>query len=420
MLESFRNRKNKFYKMNKILFFLIIIISIFIFTISRSQSIDSVVYQVNTVGKSTNGDLQFWIYLKLNQNEEFSLDNLDNTHEIEIRNKEDDKSIGKGVLPKQISSNNNYIVGNFELTKGLIKYLIDERSSYYLYSKEDIIIKIDNTIDSTKNREIVITPSVLKAATLDKLKFSKDYFDLLLKKYGDASFLYGNFIDAGTQVYTDDSSKSNYVFQFNYTTSLFYSRHFSVAASGRFSTKTNDPLSKFSIFPLYYNYLYFNEYVPLQATILSGIEANQNFTIQKFSAGGEVQAIIPNFIDFTGGENRIRLKPVFKLGMKWLKEYRTNDKYNQSDNDGQVFTELYYFIPVYKSYSLLLTGNAFNNFTGITSGNGWLYQYNLTLGVELPVTGLNVIAKYSQGSNDINYEYDSQLILGLIMDLFDK
>lgn len=400
--------------------FLLFLLSFFTVTVLRSQSIDSVVYQVNTVGKTSAGDLQFWIYLKLNPNEQFSLENLDNVKEIEIRNKEDDKSIGRGVLPKQFAPNNNYIVGNFELTKSLIKYLIDERSNYYLYTKEDIVILLDNEFDSAKHREIVITPADLKKATQDKLKFSKDYFDLLLKKYGDASFLYGNFIDAGAQVDTDDSSNSNYVFQFNYTTSLFYSKHFSLAASGRFSTKSNDPLSKFAFYPFYYNHLFFNKYVPLQATAISGITGNQNFTVQKYSAGGEVQGIIPNFIDFTGGENRIRLKPILKLGMKWLKEYRNDVSNSQFGNDGQIYTEFYYYIPVYKSYSVLFTGNAFNNFTGNTSGNGWLYQYNLTLGVELPVTGLNVIAKYSQGSNDVNYEYDSQLILGLIMDLLGK
>lgn len=388
---------------------------------SYSGSIDTVTYQVNTIGAS---ELQVWIFLNMRDDERISRRNniqqFNSEYKIEIRNNENDATAGSGIINwNQISPNNKFIIGKFELSKSLIQEIIKPENNYYLFTQSDIKVIINNKNDTSIERNIMISPAELKAATLQKLIFSEEYFNMLLKKYGDASFLYGNFIDAGAEVDTDDSSQSNYVMQFNYTAPLLFSKYLSIAASGRFSTKSNDPLSRFSVFPMY-NYLYFNKAVPMQMTLFSGIEGNQNFTTQMFSAGGGVQAIIPNFINFTGGENRIRLKPILKVGMKWLKEYRTEDRSEQLGNDGQIFCELYYYIPVYKSYSILLTGNTFNNFTGNTGGNGWLYQYNLTLGVELPVTGFNVIAKYSQGSNDVNYEYDSQLILGLMMGLFEK
>lgn len=384
------------------------------------QQIDSVVYQVNTIGAN---ELQFWIYIRLGSNEVISLKNnfpqFNSEYNISIRKNENDVTAGTGKISwKEIPAFGKYIIGKFDLNRELIKEITDSENQYYLYCEKDIKIIIGNKTDTVKERIISISPSELKSATLNKLIFSEEYFNLLLKKYGDASFLYGNFIDAGAQVETEDSSKSNYVFQFNYNTSLFSSRYFSLAASGRFSTNSNDPLGKFTFYPVYFNYLKFNNIIPFQATFQAGIEGSQNFTIQKMSVAGSLQAIIPNFIDFTGGENRLRLKPILKAGLKDLWQYK-NLQFPNS-NDGQVFAEIYYYIPVFKIYSLLLQGITFNNFSGGNSGRGWLYQYNFTLGMEVPKVGFKVIAKYTQGSNDINYQYDSQLILGLLMDLFEK
>jgi hypothetical protein len=181
-------------------------------------------------------------------------------------------------------------------------------------------------------------------------------------------------------------------------------------------------LNEFALYPIYLNKIFFPEKaVPAyEISLLAGMESNQKFTMQRMAVAGCVQSLIPNLIDFTGGANRLRLKPVIKIGLKGLFEYQDKRLNQSKDNDGQAFAELYYYIPVFKTYCVLIEGNAFNVFTGKNSGLGWKYKYNLTFGVEIQGTELKVIAKYSQGENDVNFIYDSQLLLGLMLDFFEK
>lgn len=395
---------------------LIIFLLFFVSVNSFSQPVDSVVYQVNTIGVQ---ELQLWIYPALRNDEVISLSTLDNVNfygnAVKIKNADHNKTIGTGKIAKEIGA--KYFVITFDLSENLIKDLIDGTIPYYVYTNKNINITVEERSDSTHIRNIFISPADLKNATLGKLKFAEEYWNQLLKASGNSSLLYSNFLDAGKEVDIVDSSVTNYVLQFNYHSRWFFNKYFSYSATGRFSTNKDDPLNKFSFYPVSGNYLSFNRTLPLEISFMLGVEGNQNFTKQSGSGIVSMQAIIPNLIDFTGGANRLRLKPILKLGLKGLLEYRNQNL--EKENASQLFSEFYYYIPVYDVYSILIQGNAFKNFSGRNSGSKWLYQYNLTLGLEVPTVGFKLIAQYTQGSNDINYLYDSQLILGLMMDIFE-
>jgi len=395
----------------------LIILIIVLNNISYSQ-IKSVNYQVNTIGKA---ELNLYVYLD-EKNYEYlprhfkSKPDYPTNINIQIVNAENGAPIGKMTIDDEPagSGGNNYLIFRFSNSKEeTIKELVEGKVPYYIKIDKNIVIHLEDSLD-IETRQIIITPEVLKAATVNKLKLSQKQVDLLVKTQGGISFFYDNFINAGKQVDTDDSSKTNYLLSFSYHANLFKSLNWSI--SGRFSTKKDDPLNKFQFFPLNLNLFkqFRSLYVGADAQI--GMESNQKFTLQRINVTGDLQTIIPNIVDFTNGANRLRLKPVVKIGLKGLFEYKKLQSNTVKSNDAQIFTEVFYYIPILSIYSFLIELNAFNTFKGQNGGNGWKAFYSLTLGVEIPKTDFKVIAKYQKGENDINYKIDSQLILGLMMD----
>lgn len=405
----------------------IAVILTFGFCNSAQSQIRNVEYKVNTIN---GNELQYWIYLETGKEESVSPTfwkepGFPKDLTVEIRDESSDDIIGEGKIKEGIGGipGNKFLIISFtKLPEKEINMLLEAKKSYYLSIKKELDIQLIDSND-IKTGKLLITPEVLKNATMGKLKLSKNYVDLLVKSSGNISLLYDNFIDLSTEVATNDSEKTNYVVKFNYH-SLYSNKTnwISWATKGRIATKENDPLSEFAIYPVYLSKVFFpDNLVPAyEISLLAGMESNQKFTMQRVGVTGSVQSLFPNIIDFTGGENRLRLKPVIKIGAKGLFEYQDKRLNQTNDNDGEVFTELYYYIPVFKMYSLLIVGDAFNVFTGRNSGYGWKYKYDLTFGLEIPGTELKVIAKYSQGGNDVNYSYDSQLLLGFMLDFFER
>jgi hypothetical protein len=405
-----------------------IILTLIIAVVSSiSAQIKSTEYKVNTID---GPELQYWVFLETEKTELispsfFDEPSFDKDIVIEIKDADNEDKIGEGEIDESSGgiAGNCYLIITFKkLNEKEINALVEGKKNYFLFVEKDIVIQLIDT-NGQKTKIISIKPGVLKSATIGKLKLPENYVDLLIKSSGNISFLYDNYIDLGTEVGTNDSEKTSYSMKFNYH-SIYSSKAkwISWQAHGRISTKDNDPLNEFALYPIYLNQIFFPEKIlpAYELSLLAGLESNQKFTMQRIIVTGSIQSIIPNLIDFTGGANRLRLKPVVKIGAKGLFEYQDKRLDQSKDNDGEVIAELYYYIPVYKTYCVLIEGNAFNVFTGNNSGFGWKYKYDLTFGVEIPGTELKVIAKYSQGENDVNFIYDSQLLLGLMLDFFEK
>jgi hypothetical protein len=91
----------------------------------------------------------------------------------------------------------------------------------------------------------------------------------------------------------------------------------------------------------------------------------------------------------------------------------------ESENEfsGQVYANLYYNIPVFDNYSLILESNAYYDFSeSINPDQKIKLNYSIALGVELPKTPFKTLFKYKDGQVDVNNLDDSNLTIGLLTD----
>lgn len=384
-----------------------------------SQVVHSVKYEVNTIGDAAA--LEVHLYIKMTK-----LERIDDTFKevdgfepnFEVRNAENEVKIGSGRITNRggVFGENFLVFEVSDVTETLINDFMEGNTPYYIFIRKSLPIKlVDSTF--TETRVLNLTPTELKQATLRKLRLTKRQADLLLRASGGASFLFNNKFDLGQEVATRDSGATVYHLSFNYHAPLPLWRRLNWAITGRLSTDKRDPLNRIALFPLNFNRFAFNETLPYEYGAQIGIESNQDFTFQRINFTGYFQSLIPNFIDLSYGENRLRLRPVVKFGLKGLLEYEERAG-REKNKDIQIFSEIYYFIPILDIYSLLVEGTVFSNPTADDSEIH--YQFDFTLGANVPGTGFKVMAKYQTGQNDINRIEDSQLLLGLLIDIFER
>jgi hypothetical protein len=115
------------------------------------------------------------------------------------------------------------------------------------------------------------------------------------------------------------------------------------------------------------------------------------------------------------------MKPVIQAGIKLYQEIE-NNRGPENDNNvfsGIAYAQAYYYIPVLKLYSLILEGNTFYDFNTIVNPNKEIkYLYSITIGVEIPNTGIKTIFKYANGETDMEYTSGNTILIGLLADLF--
>jgi len=206
--------------------------------------------------------------------------------------------------------------------------------------------------------------------------------------------------------------KKRYRFLKNDLPIFFYSE-------GLIGTNSLDSLNYISIYPISYNFMKeTNEFVGQV-----GIEANQVFSNYRISANLFWNAIVPNAIDLTFDENRLRLNPVIKLGMKFYQEIENNRDVEIDNNkfSNQIFADLYYNIPIQKNYSLILDGTAFYDFnSSVNPHKKLMFNYSATLGVDIPNTNFRTIFKYAKGQNGISYQSNDYYMFGFMIDTFGQ
>ena len=90
----------------------------------------------------------------------------------------------------------------------------------------------------------------------------------------------------------------------------------------------------------------------------------------------------------------------------------------ENEFSGQVYANLYYNIPVFDNYSIILESNAYYDFSEkINPEQKIRLNYSVALGVELPKSPFKTLFKYRDGQVDVNNLDDSNLTIGLLADL---
>ncbi len=313
---------------------------------------------------------------------------------------------------------------NFE-----IKPVSDELISQLTNGLANLYIKVDNDIlfEVWKGRDesTLITLKVVKSQ-IEKYTHSKTFLtDEMARELIDAKggeiLLTQNKLDFGIiPAEQSSSSKTEFNLSFIYRTSYsFLNKELPVffSTEGLIGSNSNDSLNYVSIYPLNYNFSKgINEFIGQV-----GVEGNQVFSNYRISGNLFWNGIIPNIIDLTLGEDRLRLKPVIKVGVKFYQEIENNRpiEINNNEFSNQVFGEFYYYIPIQKIYSLIIGGTAFYDFNSkVNPDNIAMFNYSATLGIDIPKTDFKTIFKYSKGENGISYQTNDYFMIGLMIDSF--
>jgi hypothetical protein len=243
--------------------------------------------------------------------------------------------------------------------------------------------------------------------------------DELIAAKGGEIFIVNNNLNVGA-IPSDESSsnKTEYYAEFKYRNKYSFIKKADISffVEGLLSTNASDSLNYLSVYPVNYNFIKGKNELVWQI----GIEGNQTFSNYRVTGNFYWNGLLPNFVNLTFNEDRLRLKPIVKVGLKFYQEIENNRLQGFDDNEfsNQAFVNLYYYIPIMKSYSLILSGSCFYDFNKSANPDSEImYNYSATLGIEIPKTEFKTIFKYSYGENGISYKKNNTLMIGFLLDI---
>lgn len=312
------------------------------------------------------------------------------------------------------------------VTRISIRIIIEKLTAKDLETIENnpdqFFIEVDKKIrfNTNSGANHSIDPAEVKKHSQGKIVVTSDIRMEIINAAGGPVWAIQNMLDFGVSPRKDTTTdRREYFVQFGYRKAYtIKSRPFFFFAEGLLSTHSDDSLTFVNVYPVNYKLPGKDNEIVAQL----GVEGNQRFT--NFRASGTLywQGLIPNVVDFTMGEDRLRLKPVLKLGVKLYQEFENNRPATESSTEfsNQFYSEFYYYIPVKKLYSLTLRGNAFYDLNDkVNPEKEVKFNYSVVFGIEIPQTGLKTIFKYLRGENGITYERDEVLMIGFMADLFN-
>jgi len=287
--------------------------------------------------------------------------------------------------------------------------------------EKDIIFDIWNNNQENTRIKIIITNNQITKWTKNAFnKLSKTQKEALIKEKGGAAIISNNSIDIGHVSESESASGNAEVnVKFKYQDYWKNSSKIGYSFEGLLSTNSKDSLNYFSAYPFISNFGKLgskNSSFDIIGKV--GIEGNQAFTSWRFSANVSIQGIIPNLINLTAGENRLRLKPVVNIGVKYYTEVKNNRKV-VTDNEisNQFFSDFYYYIPIHKTFSLTLNGKAFYDISKrINPDKKINYNFDAILGMSI-AKGFKTVFKYTKGSNSVTFEKGDFFSIGVLSDI---
>jgi hypothetical protein len=330
-----------------------------------------------------------------------------------------DESLFNAEPENEIFSSSRFIGFTFESGNESMKSIVQGKSGIFIEVNDTIHLQIIN--DNKKDTaSYILTPEQVKEITRNKLILSGEQKKELIQSAGGEINIAGNNLDVGfVPGEESNSGRTEYRISFNYKSKYDFIQNAPVffQASGLLSTNFKDSLNYISVSPVSFCLMTKKSEFACQA----GFEADQVFSYCRLTGNLHWEGILPNLVDFTYGSNRLRLKPIMEAGLKIYHEIRNDRKNAREERTFPciVYTQLYYYIPVSKMYSLELEGKVFYDFNIQNNPDKKIKGlYSITFGLEIPNTGIQTIFKYSNGETDIRYASTSTLLIGLTADLF--
>ncbi len=359
----------------------------------------------------------------------FVLDlNFTNGYEADTGSENDIKSfliVGeqKIQLKPRLTRTNIQFILNFD-NESMLQQLDYFKSNFYIELDKDFTFDVWKNGDNNSYQKVtVFTVQKIKEITQkSKTKLSDKEEKELIDSKGGTAIISDNSIDIG-HVSESESASGNTEVTVNFKYRGYYKNSNSIGYSyeGLLSTDSKDSINYFSAYPFVTSLLNNNgEKVIRDIDVIGkvGIEGNQTLTNYRISADVSIQGLLPNFIDLTAGENRLRLRPTFNLGLKFYNEIENNRRVN-TDNEisNQIFADLYYYIPIHNSFSLTFNGKAFYDINKRINPDKKLnYNFDATLGF-LVTDGFKTVFKYTKGDNNVTFETGDFFSIGVLTDL---
>ena len=313
---------------------------------------------------------------------------------------------------------NSFIGFQFNVSSLFMNKVLAGNADYFIETKDTLFIELIN--DELKDTiRGVITPDQIRVHTRNKLVLSEEEMEELTQSMGGEINMMANNIDFGfLPGDKSNSGTTEYYIGFDHRTKYKFLKESPLffQASGLVSTNFRDSLNHLRIYPLSYSLMNKRNEIACQA----GIEGNQVFSAYRFTGDIHWQGVISNLIDLTYGINRLRLKPVIQSGLKIYQEVENNRPVGNNTNvfSGIAYAQAYYYIPVLRLYSLVIDGNVFYDFNRHANPDKELkFLYTVTMGMEIPKSGIKTICRYSYGETDISYARTSTIMIGLMADL---
>ncbi|NVK53756.1 MAG: hypothetical protein HWD85_12545 [Flavobacteriaceae bacterium] len=310
----------------------------------------------------------------------------------------------------------------------IAKRLEELKLNHYVEIDQPLVFKIvevidpdSGNIDPSKTKTVTISETQISKWTKNAFfKLTKDQKEALINEKGGEAIIAENSIDIGYVSESESVSGNNEVnVSFKYRDYWKNSTKIGYSFEGLLSTNSKDSLNYFSMYPLISNLGKLDKEGNYNIIGKAGVEGNQTFSNYRISANLSIQGIIPNLIDLTAGENRLRLKPVINVGIKFYNEVKNNRRIN-TDNEvsNQVFTDFYYYIPIHKSFSLTVNGTAFYDLSKkINPSKKISYNFDATLGF-IVSKGFKTVFKYTKGNNIVTFERGDFFSIGVLSDIF--
>jgi len=381
------------------------------------QHLDSVkvVTQINTVNRSY---LEVQLDLRLAGNKLID-DSFDLGQPFELVSEfEGNRSTSEAVSQRMGFSRSKILLQFENLSSDFIGSMVEGRSKPYVEFKQDLFIPIFDTLHKQVT-PFVISRAKIRELTLNRIRLSQDQSQALIESLGGAFAISQNKLDFGYNPKEQSTTdRAEFYFTFDYRTGYNFisEKNLFFYTEGQIGTNSRDSLNYFYIYPI--NYKLFDRKSEVIAQL--GIEGNQRFTNYRIAGNAYWQGLLPNLVDLSFNHNRLRLKPILKLGTRFYQEI---DNMRPEPDDekifsNQVFGEVFYYIPVMKIYSITIELGAFYDFSDKVADGDLKSNYRITFGLEIPKTDFKTIFSYQDGANDINYENARLLLIGLTADLF--
>ncbi|HEY4613188.1 MAG TPA: hypothetical protein VII11_09415 [Bacteroidota bacterium] len=283
--------------------------------------------------------------------------------------------------------------------------LISDSAGYFLYNEESIRFS-NGAIESGALESL--TKNMIHTISQEK------WDEYILNEYS-AQYLFPHSFEAGTQLGTEDSTKTVYYIGLVQSGSWYNSGSLSAfwGLKGRWSTDAEDKLNYLTFYPVTLLFDNVNWRVAVGTGVETGYQGFGKFG--RAALRGDFQYRLPfNLVDLTLGNPRWRINPVVNLSVQGSYGWGNVTLPDSLRKSFDATLGLRYDIPVAKQYYLQTSARL--NYSTVTSD--LLYQYGISLGY---IAGgeVRIAFRYEQGYQDVSYQYDKKLLLGFAFDVLN-